>query len=184
MNLVDISYCFAICVASIFYQSNAHCVYDETVASNYNFSAWCSSVRTNYNCTVANLDMGCFSLPTNGISCRASQSSFKGCFKFNLVDSQSNPILEVQAMVGTNVWTAHSFIINRFSRMSSPVKWLAYTNNLGDVAFYYPLMSNFNSLIFSRNNICVKVRSSVDYLSATNVAHQIDADILSKSLGD
>ena len=156
-------------------------VYEEMVASNYNFTAWCSSVRTNYNCTVANFDLSCFSLPTNGMSCRSSQSSCEECHSFYLLDSGSNPIFEAHAMVGTNVWTAHSFIINRFSLMSSTVKWVACTNDLGDVAFYNPLHPNFNSLIFSRNNICVMVMSFVDYLSATNVAHQIDADILSKS---
>ena len=57
-------------------------------------------------------------------------------------------------------------------------------NQLGDVAFYYPFGTNINALIFSRNNIMISIHSYVDYLSTTNVAYQIDADILSKSLGD
>ena len=183
MRLVKFSYVLAICALLVFKPSAVigFNVYEEMVASNYNFSAWKDRTTSTYIRNVEQWDWNFLNLPTNGVNCIAYKSNSDGWYELSISDSDARNIFAIDVIVHTNVCSAHAFIVNRFSFSTSTVKWLPYTSDLGDVAFYNPLRRNCSSLIFAKNNVAVIVRSFVDYLSATNVAYQIDADILSKS---
>ena len=55
------------------------------------------------------------------------------------------------------------------------------TNDIGDVLFYYQYPEDSDSVVFTRNNVFVRIRSNMQSCSATNIAKQIDVSILRAS---
>ena len=55
------------------------------------------------------------------------------------------------------------------------------TNDIGDVLFYYQYPGDGDSVVFTRNNVFVRIRSDMLFCSATNIAKQIDVSILRAS---
>ena len=65
--------------------------------------------------------------------------------------------------------------------MTIMARFLQITNDIGDVLFYRLYRRDGDYACFARNNVFVSISSDLSSYSATNIAKQIDTDILRAS---
>ena len=158
--------------------------YASFMASNLNCQVWYGNVKTNYSCCVSDWNMPSLCLPFNVFS-----NSVQNCSPSNELfgfsawyDTNDVEMLYIGYNVCSNVISAHDSVIDRFSLMTTPVLHERTINNIGDACFTYPAATgSFSTVTFTRNNIMVFVSSHVTEVHATNIAIQIDSDILMRS---
>lgn len=153
------------------------------VASNCHFQSWCGTTQTNYPHAIVDWSVPIMNLPTNGIQNVSWQSSAIEHLSelFLYAGTNDDIILRISGTVCTNVMAAHVSIIDRLSIMTTTVLHQLATNGIGDVCLIYPLSDdNFSTVTFARNNVMVSVSSYVPEIAATNVAIQLDENILEK----
>ncbi len=150
-------------------------------SSNYNFQSWCGTTKTNYQHALVEWELPALDIPTNSIPGVSCQSPDVRPELFMLVSANDSEVLCVDGVICTNVVSAHESIIYRLSHMSTTVLHQMASNDIGDVCFTYPsATNNFSTVTFARNNLMVSVSSYVPEIAATNIAKQLDLDILSK----
>ena len=150
-------------------------------SGNYHFQSWCGTTKTNYQHALVEWELPALNIPTNNIPNISCQSSDIRPESFLLVSANDGEILCVDSVICTNVVSAHESIIYRLSHMSTTILHQMVSNNIGDVSFIYPpTTNNFSTITFARNNIMVSVSSYMPEIAATNIARQLDLDILSK----
>ncbi len=147
----------------------------------YRFATWGGKCLENYGEPIKSWRMPPLNIDTNGVKL-VSRSSKEGCSEeLWLFSDKQDLILLVKALWCPNVISAHRAIIEEFCQMTSTQRD-NHVVGIGDQGFSYSYGDNWSSYIFARNNIKVSITSYVKRIQAKDVARQIDADILKKSL--
>ena len=154
--------------------------YDESVKRAYGYSNWCGRTRMDYPRLVQDWYLPDLSLPTNGINAVVENEAFETGRGFFIVRN-GDELIYVDSEICGSVEGAHEAVIEKFSNMTTTRIFPQVTNDIGDVLFYYQYPGDGDSVVFTRNNVFVRIRSDMLFCSATNVAKQIDVSILRAS---
>ena len=151
-------------------------------AREYNFSEWRGKVKNVYKGSLMSWQLPTLQLSTNGMMIvkeMLNQNDFSALFLFT---PNQDTILQIRFSLCKDIISAHEAIINQFALMSSPKLYVREDIGIGDQGFSNSNGNNWSSYIFARNNIKVSINSHITRIPAKDVARQIDADILKKSL--
>ena len=154
--------------------------YDESVKRAYGYSNWCGRTRMDYPRLVQDWYLPDLSLPTNGINAVVENEAFETGRGFFIVRN-GDELIYVDSEICGSVEGAHEAVIEKFSNMTTTRIFPQVTNDIGDVLFYYQYPGDGDSVVFTRNNVFVRIRSDMLFCSATNIAKQIDVSILRAS---
>ena len=154
--------------------------YDESVKRAYDYSNWCGRTRMDYPRLVQDWYLPDLSLPTNGINAVVENEAFETGRGFFIVRN-GDELIYVDSEICGSVEGAHEAVIEKFSNMTTTRIFPQVTNDIGDVLFYYQYPGDGDSVVFTRNNVFVRIRSDMLSCSATNIAKQIDVSILRAS---
>ena len=154
--------------------------YDESVKRAYGYSNWCGRTRMDYPRLVQDWYLPDLSLPTNGINAVVENEAFETGRGFFIVRN-GDELIYVDSEICGSVEGAHEAVIEKFSNMTTTRICPQVTNDIGDVLFYYQYPGDGDSVVFTRNNVFVRIRSDMLSCSATNIAKQIDVSILRAS---
>ena len=154
--------------------------YDESVKRAYGYSNWCGRTRMVYPRLVQDWYLPDLSLPTNGINAVVENEAFETGRGFFIVRN-GDELIYVDSEICGSVEGAHEAVIEKFSNMTTTRIFPQVTNDIGDVLFYYQYPGDGDSVVFTRNNVFVRIRSDMLSCSATNIAKQIDVSILRAS---
>ena len=154
--------------------------YDESVKRAYGYSNWCGRTRMDYPRLVQDWYLPDLSLPTNGINAVVENEAFETGRGFFIVRN-GDELIYVDSEICGSVEGAHEAVIEKFSNMTTTRIFPQVTNDIGDVLFYYQYPGDGDSVVFTRNNVFVRIRSDMLSCSATNIAKQIDVSILRAS---
>ena len=154
--------------------------YDESVKRAYGYSNWCGHTRMAYPRLVQDWYLPDLSLPTNGINAVVENEAFETGRGFFIVRN-GDELIYVDSEICGSVEGAHEAVIEKFSNMTTTRIFPQVTNDIGDVLFYYQYPGDGDSVVFTRNNVFVRIRSDMLFCSATNIAKQIDVSILRAS---
>ena len=154
--------------------------YDESVKRAYGYSNWCGRTRMDYPRFVQDWYLPDLSLPTNGINAVVENEAFETGRGFFIVRN-GDELIYVDSEICGSVEGAHEAVIEKFSNMTTTRIFPQVTNDIGDVLFYYQYPGDGDSVVFTRNNVFVRIRSDMLSCSATNIAKQIDVSILRAS---
>ena len=154
--------------------------YDESVKRAYGYSNWCGRTRMDYPRLVQDWYLPDLSLPTNGINAVVENEAFETGRGFFIVRN-GDELIYVDSEICGSVEGAHEAVIEKFSNMTTTRIFPQVTNDIGDVLFYYQYPGDGDSVVFTRNNVFVRIRSDMLSCSATNIAKQIDDSILRAS---
>ena len=154
--------------------------YDESVKRAYDYSNWCGRTRMDYPRLVQDWYLPDLSLPTNGINAVVENEAFETGRGFFIVRN-GDELIYVDSEICGSVEGAHEVVIEKFSNMTTTRIFPQVTNDIGDVLFYYQYPGDGDSVVFTRNNVFVRIRSDMLSCSATNIAKQIDVSILRAS---
>ena len=154
--------------------------YDESVKRAYDYSNWCGRTRMVYPRLVQDWYLPDLSLPTNGINAVVENEAFETGRGFFIVRN-GDELIYVDSEICGSVEGAHEAVIEKFSNMTTTRIFPQVTNDIGDVLFYYQYPGDGDSVVFTRNNVFVRIRSDMLSCSATNIAKQIDVSILRAS---
>ena len=153
---------------------------EESLKGRYLYSQWECLTVTNYSHVVTNWSLPALTLPTNGLPISAC------CFDEGddvelIVQTADDTLFRISTWARPSVRAAHLAVIQDFSRMTSLLRFTQVSNFIGDVSFYQNYGSSGDCLVFTRNNVFVRVDSRLPSHSSTNIARQIDASILRAS---
>ena len=154
--------------------------YDESVKRAYDYSNWCGRTRMDYPRLVQDWYLPDLSLPTNGINAVVENEAFETGRGFFIVRN-GDELIYVDSEICGSVEGAHEAVIEKFSNMTTTRIFPQVTNDIGDVLLYYQYPGDGDSVVFTRNNVFVRIRSDMLSCSATNIAKQIDVSILRAS---
>ena len=154
--------------------------YDESVKRAYGYSNWCGRTRMDYPRLVQDWYLPDLSLPTNGINAVVENEAFETGRGFFIVRN-GDELIYVDSEICGSVEGAHEAVIEKFSNMTTTRIFPQVTNDIGDVLFYYQYPGDGDSVVFTRNNVFVRIRSDMLSCSDTNIAKQIDVSILRAS---
>ena len=146
----------------------------------YSYSNWCGHTRMAYPRLVQDWYLPDLSLPTNGINAVVENEAFETGRGFFIVRN-GDELVYVDSKICGSVEDAHASVIEKFSNMTTTRIFPQVTNDIGDVLFYYQYPGDGDSVVFTRNNVFVRIRSDMLFCSATNIAKQIDVSILRAS---
>ena len=147
-------------------------------AARYQFATWRGMVKQSYDSSLAEWNIPPLNLQTNGLNVAVRQI-VEGPERHMMVldRDQGACLLRIVSGSGTNVVSAQELLIEHFANMTTTWNYSSSTNDIGDRGYTIP-----RGILFTRNNLCVSVRSFTNVLSPESIARQIDADILSKSI--
>ena len=153
---------------------------DEDIVLRYAYSNWCGRTRMTYPRLVQDWYLPDLALPTNGINAVVENEAFETGRGFFIVRN-GDELIYVDSEICGSVEGAHEAVIEKFSNMTTTRIFPQVTNDIGDVLFYYQYPGDGDSVVFTRNNVFVRIRSDMLSCSATNIAKQIDVSILRAS---
>lgn len=154
----------------------------ESTKPRYGYTNWCGRTRMDYPRRVRDWWMPAnLSLPTNDLFPIVWSEHEGVSSDIHLSAPGHDTLFRIKTKVCTDAEAAHDAIMKEFSRMTIMARFLQITNDIGDVLFYRLYRRDGDYACFARNNVFVSISSDLSSYSATNIAKQIDTDILRAS---
>lgn len=146
----------------------------------YGFAAWRGKTKMSYAQMLTSYDLPDLPLMTNSPGVRVQTHVGKDLKRLNIWhENDWSSSLRVVTGVATNVLAAQEFMVRHLGTCLMGCHDYSF-DDIGDRG-YSVITNQWSTLVFTRNNIYVEIRSTTSLYSAKDLGRLIDADILRKS---